>query len=216
MPARSIEQIRNLCKRRGFIFPGSAAYGGLGSFWDYGPLGVEMLHHIKRAWWRNVVYERDDMEGLDGAIITSRKVWQHSGHEATFSDPLVDCRDCRSRFRADQLLTWEEIRDSMLASRDACKAILEHASADTRAAGFEVVADVSEELRTRVREEIRGKDGWRDDRGILPSWRLATSSADWLERFGGTAAEARGISMIARFAIDHTSRWLLRHWRQVG
>ncbi|MBK9973538.1 MAG: glycine--tRNA ligase [Planctomycetes bacterium] len=103
MPARSIEQIRNLCKRRGFIFPGSAAYGGLGSFWDYGPLGVEMLGHIKRAWWRNVVYERDDMEGLDGAIITSRKVWQHSGHEATFSDPLVDCKKCRSRFRSDHI-----------------------------------------------------------------------------------------------------------------
>ncbi|MBX3475351.1 MAG: glycine--tRNA ligase [Planctomycetes bacterium] len=103
MPARSIEQIRNLCKRRGFIFPGSAAYGGLGSFWDYGPLGVEMLGHIKRAWWRNVVYERDDMEGLDGAIITSRKVWQHSGHEATFSDPLVDCKKCRARHRADHL-----------------------------------------------------------------------------------------------------------------
>lgn len=103
MPARSIEQIRNLCKRRGFIFPGSAAYGGLGSFWDYGPLGVEMLHHIKRAWWRATVYERDDMEGLDGAIITSRKVWQHSGHEATFSDPLVDCKKCRARHRADHL-----------------------------------------------------------------------------------------------------------------
>ncbi len=103
MPARSIEQIRNLCKRRGFIFPGSAAYGGLGSFWDYGPLGVEMLHHIKRAWWRSTVYERNDMEGLDGAIITSRKVWQHSGHEATFSDPLVDCKKCRARHRADHL-----------------------------------------------------------------------------------------------------------------
>ncbi|MBE7492441.1 MAG: glycine--tRNA ligase [Planctomycetes bacterium] len=103
MPARSIEQIRNLCKRRGFIFPGSAAYGGLGSFWDYGPLGVEMLNHIKRAWWRSTVYERDDMEGLDSAIITSRKVWQHSGHEATFSDPLVDCKKCRTRHRADHL-----------------------------------------------------------------------------------------------------------------
>jgi len=104
MPARSIEQIRNLCKRRGFIFPGSAAYGGLGSFWDYGPLGVEMLGHIKRAWWRNVVYERDDMEGLDGAIITSRKVWQHSGHEATFSDPLVDNKKTKKRYRLDHLL----------------------------------------------------------------------------------------------------------------
>lgn len=104
MPARSIEQIRNLCKRRGFIFPGSAAYGGLGSFWDYGPLGVEMLHHIKRAWWRSTVYERNDMEGLDGAIITSRKVWQHSGHEATFSDPLVDNKATKKRYRLDHLL----------------------------------------------------------------------------------------------------------------
>ncbi len=108
MPARSIEQIRNLCKRRGFIFPGSAAYGGLGSFWDYGPLGVEMLGHIKRAWWRNVVYERDDMEGLDGAIITSRKVWQHSGHEATFSDPLVDNKKTKKRYRLDHLLEVQQ------------------------------------------------------------------------------------------------------------
>jgi glycyl-tRNA synthetase len=104
MPARSIEQVRNLCKRRGFVFPGSAAYGGLGSFWDYGPLGVEMLNNVKRAWWRDVVYKRDDVEGLDSAILMSRKVWQHSGHEATFSDPLVDCRNCRARFRADQIV----------------------------------------------------------------------------------------------------------------
>ncbi|MCC6464152.1 MAG: glycine--tRNA ligase [Planctomycetes bacterium] len=103
MPARSIEQVRNLCKRRGFVFPGSAAYGGLGSFWDYGPLGVEMLNNVKKAWWRNVVYERDDVEGLDAAILMSRKVWQHSGHEATFSDPLVDCRACHARHRADHL-----------------------------------------------------------------------------------------------------------------
>lgn len=103
MPARSIEQVRNLCKRRGFVFPGSAAYGGLGSFWDYGPLGTEMLSNVKRAWWRDVVYKRDDVEGLDAAILMSRKVWQHSGHEATFSDPLVDCKSCNSRFRVDQV-----------------------------------------------------------------------------------------------------------------
>lgn len=111
MPARSIEQIRNLCKRRGFIFPGSAAYGGLGSFWDYGPLGVEMLHHIKRAWWRSTVYEREDMEGLDSAIIMSRKVWQKSGHEGTFQDPMRPCKHCRRNIRADH---WQPLIDDSI------------------------------------------------------------------------------------------------------
>jgi glycyl-tRNA synthetase len=103
MPAKDIEQVRNLCMRRGFVFPGSAAYGGVASFWDYGPLGVEMLNNVKKAWWADTVYSRNDMEGLDAAILMSRKVWQHSGHEATFSDPLIDCKACRSRFRADHV-----------------------------------------------------------------------------------------------------------------
>jgi glycyl-tRNA synthetase len=103
MPAKSLEQVRNLCMRRGFVFPGSAAYGGVASFWDYGPLGAEILNNVKRAWWQDAVYSRDDMEGLDAAILMSRKVWQHSGHEATFSDPMVDCKECRSRFRADHI-----------------------------------------------------------------------------------------------------------------
>ncbi len=104
MPARSIDQAVNLCKTRGFVFPGSAAYGGLGSFWDYGPLGVEMLNNVKKAWWRDVVYKRDDVEGLDAAILMSRKVWQHSGHEATFTDPLVDNKKNKRRYRLDHLL----------------------------------------------------------------------------------------------------------------
>lgn len=104
MPAQSLEQVRNLCMRRGFVFPGSAAYGGLGSFWDYGPLGVEMLNNIKQAWWHDAVYARNDMEGVDAAILMSRKVWQHSGHEATFSDPLVDNKKTGKRYRLDHLL----------------------------------------------------------------------------------------------------------------
>jgi glycyl-tRNA synthetase len=104
MSATSMEKIVSLCKRRGFIFPNSEIYGGLGSTWDYGPLGVELKNNVKRAWWRNVVYKRDDMEGLDAAIIMNRLVWRYSGHEATFSDPLVDCRECRSRSRADHLV----------------------------------------------------------------------------------------------------------------
>jgi glycyl-tRNA synthetase len=104
MPASSMEKIVSLCKRRGFIFPNSEIYGGLGSTWDYGPLGVELKNNVKRAWWRAVVYDRDDMEGLDAAIIMNRLVWRYSGHEATFSDPLVDCRSCGRRSRADHLI----------------------------------------------------------------------------------------------------------------
>src|SRR5437868_9381233 len=98
-----IETITSLAKRRGFAFQSSEIYGGLGSVWDYGPLGVELKNNIKRAWWRSVVYERDDMVGLDAGLLMNRLVWKYSGHEATFSDPLVDCRKCKSRLRADKL-----------------------------------------------------------------------------------------------------------------
>ncbi len=103
MSAPNIETIVSLAKRRGFVFPSSELYGGLGSAWDYGPLGVELCNNVKQAWWRWMVYERDDMEGLDSSIILNRLAWKYSGHEDTFSDPLVDCRECNSRFRADKL-----------------------------------------------------------------------------------------------------------------
>ncbi|MDQ3256982.1 MAG: glycine--tRNA ligase [Acidobacteriota bacterium] len=99
-----METIVSLAKRRGFVFPSSEIYGGLGSSWDYGPLGVELCNNVKQAWWRWIVYERDDMEGLDSSIILNRLVWKYSGHEETFSDPLIDCRECNSRFRADKLV----------------------------------------------------------------------------------------------------------------
>jgi len=99
-----MEKIVSLCKRRGFIFANSEVYGGIGSTWDYGPLGVELKNNVMRAWWRAVVYDRDDMEGLDAAILMNRLVWRYSGHEATFSDPLVDCRECGKRSRADHLI----------------------------------------------------------------------------------------------------------------
>lgn len=103
MAAPNIDTIVSLAKRRGFVFPSSEVYGGLGSAWDYGPLGVELCNNVKQAWWRWIVYERDDIEGIDSSIILNRLVWQYSGHEATFHDPLVDCRDCKSRLRADKL-----------------------------------------------------------------------------------------------------------------
>lgn len=99
----NIEQLASLCKRRGFIFQGSELYGGINGFWDYGPLGVELKRNIKDAWWRDTVQRRDDVVGLDAAIIMHPRVWEASGHLEGFSDPMVDCKTCKGRFRADQL-----------------------------------------------------------------------------------------------------------------
>jgi len=98
-----MEKIVSLCKRRGFIFQSSEIYGGLNGFWDYGPLGVELKKNLKDFWWRRNVRERDDMVGMDGSIIMNRAVWKASGHEETFSDPMVDCLLTKQRFRADQV-----------------------------------------------------------------------------------------------------------------
>jgi glycyl-tRNA synthetase len=127
MSAPNIETIVSLAKRRGFVFPSSEIYGGLGSAWDYGPLGVELCNNVKQAWWRWMVYERDDMEGLDSSIILNRLVWKYSGHEDTFSDPLVDCRDCNSRLRADKLgyLPSDEELRGELSGDAVAKAIRE-------------------------------------------------------------------------------------------
>jgi glycyl-tRNA synthetase len=111
MPAASLESIVSLSKRRGFVFPSSSVYGGLASTWDYGPLGVELKNNVKRAWWRSVVHERDDMEGLDAAILMNRLVWKYSGHETTFSDPMTDCRACKARPRADHVFAAQKGRD---------------------------------------------------------------------------------------------------------
>ena len=103
MPAKSMEELVALCKRRGFIFQTNEIYGGLQGLFDYGPLGVELKNNLKQAWWRSMVYERDDVEGLDAAILTNPEVLKQSGHEETFTDPLIDCRSCNSRWRADHL-----------------------------------------------------------------------------------------------------------------
>ena len=98
-----MERVVNLAKRRGLVFPSSEIYGGFRSSWDYGPLGVLLKRNVKDAWWRSMVQERDDIVGLDAAILMAPRVWEASGHIATFTDPLVDCKNCKERFRADQL-----------------------------------------------------------------------------------------------------------------
>ena len=98
-----MDTIVNLCKRRGIIFPSSEIYGGLRASWDYGPLGVELKNNVKRAWWRAMVQQRDDIVGLDSCVILAREVWETSGHVSEFVDPLTECQSCHKRFRADHL-----------------------------------------------------------------------------------------------------------------
>ena len=104
MTAPSMEDLVSLCKRRGFIFQSSEIYGGLQGLYDYGPMGVELKNNLKQAWWAEMVYARDDVEGLDASILTHPQVLHYSGHEETFTDPLVDCRNCKRRSRADHLV----------------------------------------------------------------------------------------------------------------
>lgn len=106
----SMEQVVNLSKQRGFVFPGSEIYGGLANTWDYGPLGVELKNNIKRAWWQKFIQESPYNVGLDSAILMNPKVWEASGHIGNFNDPMIDCKKCKTRHRADKLI--EEALDA--------------------------------------------------------------------------------------------------------
>ncbi len=103
MVSKTMEELTSLCKRRGFIFQSNDIYGGVKGLYDYGPMGVELKNNLKQSWWKSMIYERDDIEGLDAAILTAPNVLKHSGHVDTFSDPLVDCKTCKSRWTVDQL-----------------------------------------------------------------------------------------------------------------
>lgn len=104
MPASSLDQVVNLCKRRGFVFPGSEIYGGLANSWDYGPYGTTLKNAIRDWWWERFVQKRQDMVGLDAAIMMNPKVWEASGHVANFNDAMIDCKNCKARHRADHLI----------------------------------------------------------------------------------------------------------------
>src|SRR5947209_10764030 len=108
--SQRMEKIVSLCKRRGFIFQSSEIYGGLNGCWDYGPIGVELKRNLKNYWWRIMVHARDDVVGMDGSILMNRAVWRASGHEETFTDPMVDCRSCKARLRADQVIDKKGVR----------------------------------------------------------------------------------------------------------
>ena len=118
MPANTIDNVVNLCKRRGFVFPCGEIYGGTKSAWDYGPLGVELKDNVKRQWWKTVVQGRDDVVGLDSSVILPREVWVASGHVNVFTDPLIECLNCHKRFRADQLAEEYAARTGKETSED--------------------------------------------------------------------------------------------------
>ena len=100
----TMDKIVNLCKTRGFVFPGSDVYGGFANTWDFGPIGVELKNNLKRAWWKRFVQEADNSFGVDAAILMNPRVWDASGHTASFSDPKMDCKNCKTRHRADNII----------------------------------------------------------------------------------------------------------------
>ena len=120
-----MDKIVSLTKQRGFIFPSSEIYGGFANTWDYGPLGVELKNNIKRKWWRRFVHGREDVVGIDAALIMNPKVWQASGHLKNFSDPLVDCKKCKKRFRADHLLAAKGIKPDLGTMKEMPKELKE-------------------------------------------------------------------------------------------
>jgi glycyl-tRNA synthetase len=149
-----MEKIVSLAKRRGFIYPGSEIYGGLRGFWDYGPLGVELKNNIKQEWWKNMVYEREDIIGIDTAIIMNPKVWEISGHTEAFTDPLVECKICNRRFRVDHLVGDEDILKVLRkeAAVRAVKSLKE--SSDLTKAALELIKGVEIFLKAEGKKPL--------------------------------------------------------------
>ena len=123
MAAPSMDKLVALCKGRGFIFAGSEIYGGLANTWDYGPLGVEFKNNVKRAWWQKFVQESKYNVGVDCAILMNREVWVASGHVGSFNDPLIDCKACKSRYRADQLIEQVDRRGCRRLERRKARSV---------------------------------------------------------------------------------------------
>ena len=124
----SMDKIVNLCKQRGYVYPGSEIYGGLANTWDYGPLGSELKNNIKKAWWKKFIQENKNSFGVDAAILMNPRVWEASGHVGSFSDPLIDCKECKTRHRADKLIEafTDEINPDTLNDKQLYEYIIEN------------------------------------------------------------------------------------------
>ena len=117
MAVKNMEELVNYSKQYGYIFQGSEIYGGLANTWDYGPLGRELKNNIKNAWWKRFIQENPNNYGLDSAILMNPEVWVASGHVASFADPLIDCKKCKSRERADKLVEYIKVKDSEVTEK---------------------------------------------------------------------------------------------------
>ncbi len=217
MPAKTMEELVSLCKRRGFIFQGSEIYGGLQGFYDYGPLGVELKNNIKAAWWRANVYERDDMEGLDSSIIMHRLVLRHSGHEATFSDPMIDNKKNNKRYRLDHLLKDQKsdviakVAQQMDSDADNFPAIIAALNAQPARASTAF-------KEAGVRDPFSGEIGdWTEPKPFNMMFKTTIGPVADDESYGYLRPEtAQGIFVNFKNVVDSTSRRLPFGIAQIG
>jgi glycyl-tRNA synthetase len=211
MPATSLDQIVNLCKRRGFLFPGSEIYGGLQGTYDYGPLGVELKNNLKRLWWKHNVYERDDMEGIETALLTNRYVLRYSGHEKGFSDPLIDNKTTKKRYRFDHLLKEQKT--------EVLDAVAAHFGLESRPDDLDLFVDALLEdpskaqkalLSAKVVDSADGKPGdWTEPRQFNLMFKTQVGPIADDESFAYLRPEtAQGMFVNFKNVLDSTSRKL--------
>ena len=185
-----MDRLVALCKRRGFIFQSSEIYGGINGFWDYGPLGVELKRNVKAAWWEDVVRKRDDMVGLDCAIIMNPRVWEASGHVEGFNDPMADCVECKARYRADQVFN--------VVAKDGENVVLSTSveAGEADAAREQAAAAANSKTRRRLTQHADrlAWSVWRADR--VPDGQAATCPS-----CGGKLTEARKFNMMFRTSV---------------
>lgn len=173
-----MEELVGLCKRRGFIFPSSEIYGGYNGFFDYGPLGVELRNNIKQAWWRDFVQRREDIEGLDSSIIMHPRIWKASGHVDGFSDPMIDCRESKLRYRADQLFLHPVVLDGEPVGYIAC---LEGAAESERS-----------KRAKKLRDLLNRKQSTLDTAQLADAIEATEATAEQREQTLGPDASATG------------------------
>lgn len=212
-----MEELVSLCKRRGFIFQSSEIYGGLQGFYDYGPLGVELKNNIKAAWWRSNVYERDDMEGLDASIIMHRLALRHSGHEATFNDPMVDNKKSKKRYRLDHLI--KEQKSSVIEKLAAELDEQPEKLADMVAKLMQQPARAAELLvQAGVRDSFSGEVGeWTEPRPFNMMFKTTVGPVADDDSYAYLRPEtAQGIFINFKNVVDSTSRRLPFGIAQIG
>ena len=163
----SMEKVVALCKRRGFVFQGSEIYGGLANTWDFGPYGVELKNNIKRSWWKHFIQEREDMVGLDSSILMHPRVCEATGHVASFTDPLIDCKKCHERFRGDKLIEEKEKDDFYTVKNRYLYGLKSRILFSERY--MDLYESIDENKRNKAIDEIKKKNSTKSNNNLLES-----------------------------------------------